>query len=262
MTTIDEPLWELVQGQNRQKFLAYLKDQEDPADDPTLRDKFKYAISQFNYYKPGDTIYERAFILSEKDKEMNFFLFPNGRKFIRPDQTAIIMKDFRSRIIKSGKCQRTSSIINKATAEYPNLQNGCIFIISSCGAITPALYKKIGTEIEEHQRHQLLKFMELTTAASPGAVSRDAEFVKQSHRYPIRHPENRVLLREEKTDASAAMSKADEGISAAAARTSKRFTKACAKICSCSPDVGDCLRCKKACTRSKTRFSKTQRKRK
>ena len=261
MNTIDQPLWELVQGQNREKFLAYLKG-EDTDDEPTLRDKFKYAISQFNYYKPGDTIYERGFTLSEEDKEMNFFLFPKGKKFIRPDQSAIIMKALRTRLIKTGKYKRTSVIIDTVRTEYPALHNGCIFIISSCGAIIPTLYKKIGTEIEEHQRHQLLKFMELTTAASAGAVSMDAELMKQSHRYPIRHPENRVLLREEKTDTLAAMSKADIGISAAAARTSKRFAKACAKICSCSPDVGDCLRCRKMCKRTKSRFSKTMRKRK
>jgi hypothetical protein len=271
LVTVDKPLWKLVQGKNRERFLAYLKGEEDPSNSPELREKFKDVISQLNYYEPGDSIYERDLVFTEKDEDMDFYLFPRNRKYIRPDKTAIFMNHVRKQIIKSGQAIKTGTLIRAARETNPELQNGCIFIISACGAITPNLYRKFGTKIETHERNQMLKFMEYTSAASPGAVSKPLPDYP-NYGYSLRSPTSTVPQSVEKIDHRTAMSRPDIGINkqlnirggaSSGAAAAKRLTKACAKICPCSPDVGDCYTCmKQRNARSKNRFRKTQRKRK
>lgn len=267
--TIDEPIWQFVQGENRDKFLAYLKDEGDDENEE-MRDLFKEVISQFNYYEPGDTIYERDFIFSKEDKDMNFYLFPVGKKFHNPVKGAAILPDLRKHIIDTKEMQSTSTIIEEAREKHRELKNGAIFIISSCGSITPTNYRHFGTEIEKHQRAQILKFKGYTTAASLDAVSVKNPPVSRKSR-SLRRPKETVLPSEEKRDPFKELTRPEPGLkmhnggslpkAGSPPKTRKtRKTRKLSNLCPCSPDVGDCPRCSKRCIKYRRKLTKTLKK--
>jgi len=268
LSTIDQPLWQFVQGENRDKFLAYLKD-EGNDENEEMRDTFKEVISQLNYYEPGDMIYEREFIFSKEDKDMNFYLFPVGKKFHNPVKGSAILPELRKHIIDTEEMQSTSTIIEEARKKHRELKNGAIFIISSCGAITPTNYKHFGTEIEKHQRAQILKFKEYTTAASLDAVSAKLPPVSRKSR-SLRRPKETVLPSEEKRNPSKELSRAEPGLTmnedspplqsrkGGFVRQKTRKIRKLTNLCPCSPDVGDCPRCSKNCIKHRRKIARTQ----
>jgi hypothetical protein len=78
LTNMDEPLWELIQ--NRAEFAKYI------AGDPSVKESIKKVIIRnLVYYKPGDIVYRRRFLLQPENRyEYNwgYFKFQQGEPLV------------------------------------------------------------------------------------------------------------------------------------------------------------------------------------
>ena len=62
-TTMDEPLWNLLQGSNRAKLLSYMKGRVDPTDSDKDQELYLRVFKNVHVYEPGDLVYNRILII-------------------------------------------------------------------------------------------------------------------------------------------------------------------------------------------------------
>jgi hypothetical protein len=87
-TTMDEPLWNLLQGSNRAKLLTYMKGRVDPADSDKDQELYLRVFKHIHVYEPGDLVYNRFLVIGggmnrsllKKKERVNENVSPFSRK--------------------------------------------------------------------------------------------------------------------------------------------------------------------------------------
>jgi hypothetical protein len=189
LTTIDEPLWTLMQGDNRDVLKYYLAGKFTPADleedEKPLADTIRY----LNYYEPGDLIYNRYLSIGGGRgpsgsarivyANMGFYLFPVGAPTdVYPNgPKSKILNRLRDDMIMDDSVQVTyQEFINTTYKARPELlESGCIFVFSCCAEarkqdITEEEFNAKINEIEARQQEQHQKLLALTPAAMGGPL--------------------------------------------------------------------------------------------
>lgn len=87
-TTMDEPLWNLLQGSNRAKLIRYMKGHIDSADSDKDQELYLRVFKHVHVYEPGDLVYNRFLVIGggmnrsllKKGERTNVNVSPFSRK--------------------------------------------------------------------------------------------------------------------------------------------------------------------------------------
>ena len=183
LTSMDQPLWTLIIGENRDMFLQYFTNAKEAKDD-----KYRKVFQNLHFYKPGDTIYERKLSFSggkgerAKFATLGFFHFPIestehdlpevGRyktestiRLLEPQRTDLIERSENNDVFITNE-----TFIKKYIFPiFPDAKQASIFIFSSCAGVDCLGFSrkemedcdKSVQEIEQHQHKQDLQALAL-----------------------------------------------------------------------------------------------------
>jgi hypothetical protein len=191
LTSIDSPLWDLIQSAHRNIFKSYLTADYNPAtlDDDTR--ELAGVIPYLNYYEPGDMIFNRQLSIGGGRgpagssriayANMGFYYFPVNTS-VEPDiyphgPKSKIFGELRTSLITNQyKNLSYKDFIEYTYTHRPDLaESGAIFIFSCCAearkleGTNPQFDRKI-YEIETVQQRQHQKFLAYTPAAAGGPL--------------------------------------------------------------------------------------------
>lgn len=174
LTGIDTPLWKLIQGVNRAKFISYMKGIPDPTDSEKDQENYLRIFNNVHVYFPGDPIYSRVLSIGpgkrNEYKNMGFFKFNVGapENVFNNSNNVFKQSGIKSKILRPLERELVLNGDKLINYEYmlqlnaPELTDSLqrIFIFSSCGV----RWAGTTTQIENVQRSQetaRLKFMSM-----------------------------------------------------------------------------------------------------
>lgn len=172
LTSIDTPLWNLMQGVNRDKLIRYMKGVPDPSDSQTEQENYLRIFNNIHIYFPGDPVYSRALSIGPGKrmdyKNMGFFKFKVGdpTNVFNNSNNMFVQSGIRSKILRSLERELVLDADKIINYEYflqstnreltDSVQR--IFIFSSCGARWSGSHEQI-ENVQRVQEAARLKFM-------------------------------------------------------------------------------------------------------
>lgn len=174
LTDIDKPLWNLMQGVNRQKFISYMKGIPDPSDSEKDQEKYLRIFNNVHVYFPGDPIYSRTLSIGPEKrneyKNMGFFKFKVGApaNVFNTSNNVFKQSGVRSKILRPLERELVLDDNTVINYEYilqlnsPELIDSRerIFIFSSCG-VRWAGSDELIEDVQRSQESARLKFMSM-----------------------------------------------------------------------------------------------------
>jgi len=174
LTYIDKPLWKLMQGVNRAKFISYMKGIPDPTDSEKDQEKYLRIFNNVHVYFPGDPIYSRALSIGPEKrseyKNMGFFKFNVGapENVFNNSNNVFKQSGYRSKILRPLERELVIHDEKMINYEYmlqlnsPELIDSRqrIFIFSSCGVRWAGTHDQI-ENVQRSQEAARLKFMSM-----------------------------------------------------------------------------------------------------
>lgn len=172
LTSIDKPLWNLMQGTNRAKLISYMKGIPDPTDSEKDQENYLRIFNNIHIYFPGDPIYSRMLLIGptkrSEYKNMGFFKFKVGdpANTFSNSRNVFNQSGTRSKILRSLERELVKDATQMINYEYilqsyePVLIDSRerIFIFSSCG-VTWSGTKEQKDAVQKSQEDARLKFM-------------------------------------------------------------------------------------------------------
>ena len=176
LTSIDKPLWKLMQGVNRAKLITYMKGIPDPTDSEKDQENYLRIFNNIHIYFPGDPVYSRTLLIGPGKridyKNMGFFKFKIGapENVFNNSNNVYKQSGVRSKILR--RLERQLVLDGDMVIDYEYmLQSGYdelidsperIFIFSSCGVRWAGTHEQI-ENVQRSQEVARLKFMSMRT---------------------------------------------------------------------------------------------------
>jgi hypothetical protein len=174
LTGIDKPLWKLIQGVNRAKFISYMKGIPDPTDSEKDQENYLRIFNNVHVYFPGDPIYSRALSIGPEKrneyKNMGFFKFKVGapENVFNNSNNVFKQSGVKSKILRPLERELVIHDEKMINYEYmlqlnsPELTDSRqrIFIFSSCGVRWAGTHDQI-ENVQRSQEAARLKFMSM-----------------------------------------------------------------------------------------------------
>ena len=174
LTSIDKPLWKLMQGINRVKLISYMKGIPYSKDLKKDQETFLRIFNNVRVYFPGDPIYSRVLTIGpgrrNEYKNMGFFKFKVGAPenifnnsnnvFSQSGIMSKILRPLEREMVKDDTVSINYEFMLKAG--YPELVDSPtrIFIFSSCGVRWAGTHEQI-ENVQRVQEAARLKFMSM-----------------------------------------------------------------------------------------------------
>lgn len=196
LTSIDSPLWNLMQGSNRAKLVRYMKGIPDPTDSKEDQEKYLRIFNNVRVYFPGSPIYSRVLNIGpekRKDyKNMGFFKFPVGAPsntfnnshelFVPSGDMSKILRPLERQLVLDGNALINYEFV--LGSSFPELiEPARIFIFSSCGSIWLGSSKQI-EYVQRVQEEARLRFMAMRQETE--SVARNLTGTRWSRRKGLR----------------------------------------------------------------------------
>lgn len=166
LTTIDEPLWNMVQGENRDMFNCYFLNNGKGCPAPIISAAteggilhagkaagavhsartYKQVFKQLTFYGPGERVPIRELSIGRVGTDsrisyagMKLYALPHGKKVDRfpgTSATTFFEELHRQLIAHPDKIVTNKEMIDMVSTRFPD-DPARVFFFSSCGAITP-----------------------------------------------------------------------------------------------------------------------------